>query len=120
MSEELLTSKIINKNLFKFSKQELKLILISDFDITHLKRNKSLEKAFYIEPLYEDLLTKLTLFTLNHFQTRKESQDLYEFISILKDEFLEEFRDISFLKNDLFYVNFFQIIKDIKILDGKI
>ena len=84
LSEDSLISKIINKNLFKFSKQELKLILVSDFDITYLKRNKYLSKAFYIEPLYEDLLTKMVIFSQDHFNKRKESQDLYEFISVLK------------------------------------
>ena len=110
----------MNKNVQKFSKPELKLILISDFDITYLKRNKYLSKAFYIEPLYEDLLTKMVIFSQNYFTKRKESQDLYEFIGTLKEEFLEEFRDISFLKNDLFYINFFRIVKGMAILDGKI
>lgn len=120
LSEDALISKIVNKNLFKFSKPELKLILVSDFDITYLKRNKYLFKAFYIEPLYEDLLTKMVIFSQNHFQQRGESQDLYEFIAALKEEFLEEFKDISFLKNDLFYINFFQIVREMSILDGKI
>ncbi|PZM86911.1 MAG: hypothetical protein DLD55_04175 [candidate division SR1 bacterium] len=120
LEENALISKIINKNLFKFSKQELKLILVSDFDITYLKRNRYLGKAFYIEPLYEDLLTKMVLFSQNHFNKRKESQDLYEFIGLLKEEFLGEFKDISFLKNDLFYINFFSIVRDMAILDGKI
>lgn len=63
-------AKIINKNLFKFSKAELKLILVSDFDITYLKRNKYLNKAFYIEPLYEDLLTKMVLFSQDYFKEK--------------------------------------------------
>ncbi|MDO4714067.1 MAG: sigma factor-like helix-turn-helix DNA-binding protein [bacterium] len=120
LGEDALISKIINKNLFKFSKQELKLILVSDFDITHLKRNKNLGKSFYIEPLYEDVLIKMVLFSQKHFEERGESQDLYEFISLLKDTFVDEFKDIGFLKNDLFYINFFQVVKDIMILDGKI
>lgn len=120
LGEDTLISKIINKNLFKFSKQELKLILVSDFDITYLKRNKEINKAFYIEPLYEDLLTKIVLFTLQHFKERNHSQDLYEFISELKDYFAEDTKDIPSLKNDLFYVNFFSIVKNITILDWKI
>lgn len=120
LGEDALISKIINKNLFKFSKQELKLILVSDFDITYLKRNKEINKAFYIEPLYEDLLTKIVLFTLQYFKERNHSQDLYEFISELKDYFAEDTKDIPSLKNDLFYVNFFSIVKNITILDWKI
>lgn len=120
LGEDALISKIINKNLFKFSKQELKLILVSDFDLTYLKRNKDLERAFYIEPLYEDLLTKLVLFSINHFKARGESQDLYEFISELKEEFAEDLKHIPSLKNDLFYINFFAIVKEMTLLDGKI
>lgn len=120
LGEDVLISKIINKNLFKFSKQELKLILVSDFDITYLKRNKEINRAFYIEPLYEDLLTKLVLFTLQHFKERNQSQDLYEFISELKEYFAEDTKEIPSLKNDLFYVNFFNIVKNVTILDGKI
>ena len=120
LGEDILISKIINKNLFKFSKQELKLILVSDFDITYLKRNKEINRAFYIEPLYEDLLTKLVLFTLQHFKERNQSQDLYEFISELKEYFAEDTKEIPSLKNDLFYVNFFNIVKNVTILDGKI
>ncbi len=120
LSEEALIAKIINKNLFKFSKAELKLILVSDFDITYLKRNKYLNKAFYIEPLYEDLLTKMVLFSQDYFKEKWESEDLYEFIGILKENFLEDFKDIGALKNDLFYINFFQIVRDMAVLDGKI
>ena len=117
LGEDTLIAKVINKNLFKFSKSELKLILVSDFDITYLKRNKYIDKAFYVEPLYEDLLTKIVLFTLDHFKQRGASQDLYEFISLLKEEFLDDFRDISFLRNDLFYINFFQVVRSITVLD---
>ena len=80
-------------------------------------RNKYIDNAFYVELLYEDLLTKIVLFTLDHFETRGTSQDLYEFISVLKEEFLDDFRDISFLRNDLFYINFFQVVRSITILD---
>ena len=48
LGEDVLVAKLINRNLFKFTKDELKLILISDFDVTYLKRNKLLYKAFYI------------------------------------------------------------------------
>ena len=37
LDEDTLLAKIMNKNVQKFSKPELKLILISDFDITYLK-----------------------------------------------------------------------------------
>ena len=46
--------------------------------------------------------------------------DIKEFISVLKDEFADDVRDIPFLKNDLFYINFFSIVRDMSILDWKI
>ena len=33
---------------------------------------------------------------------------------------MEDFKDIGALKNDLFYINFFQIVRDMAVLDGKI
>ena len=80
LCEDILIPKLVNKNVFKFTKQELKLILVSDFDVTYLKRNKYLNKAFYLEPLYEDLLTKMVLTIAGYFEKRAKSQDLYEFI----------------------------------------
>jgi len=120
LPEDSLVSKIINKKLFKFSKQELKLILVSDFDVTYLKRNKFMYKSFYLEPLYEDLLTKMAVFMQDYFDNRNESQDLYEFIGFMKDHFSQEYKDMRHIKNDLFYVNFFATVKKIKVFDGKI
>ncbi|GHW02872.1 hypothetical protein AGMMS50249_6580 [candidate division SR1 bacterium] len=120
LSEDALTAKLINRNLFKFTKTEFKVILISDFDVIYLKRNKFIEKAFYIEPLYEDILTKISIWTKDYFTQRGESQDIYEFIATLKNQMFQEYKDISYLRNDLFYINLFSIIKDVKVFDGKI
>jgi hypothetical protein len=78
--EDVLISKLVNKNLFKFNREELKLILVSDFDVSYLKRNKYINKGFYLEPLYEDMLTRMVLFIQDHFAKRNKSQDLYEFV----------------------------------------
>lgn len=118
--EDGLISKLVNKNMFKFTRQELKLILVSDFDVSFLKRNKYINKSFYLEPLYEDLLTKMVLFIQDYFSSRKNSQDLYEFVWLLKEDFAKDFKEISYLKNDLFYINFFESIRDMSVFDGKI
>ncbi len=118
--EDILIAKLVNKNIFKFSKQELKLILVSDFDVTYLKRNKYLNKAFYLEPLYEDMLTKLVLVISEYFEKRKKSQDIYEFIWNLKDNFAKDYKDVHYLKNDLFFIHFFDTIREISVFDGKI
>ena len=120
LGEDSLVAKIINRNICKFTKEELKVILISDFDVTYLKRNKLLYKAFYIEPLFEDLLTKMALYINNYFEKTKKSEDMYEFIAKIKEDFVKEYKDIPYLKNDLFYVNFFSIIRNISVFDGKI
>lgn len=95
--EDILISKMVNKNIFKFPKQEIKLILVSDFDVTYLKRNKYLNKSFYLEPLYEDLLTKMVLEISSYFQ-RAKSQDLYEFIGYMKDNVAKDYKDVHYLK----------------------
>lgn len=120
LREEKLIAKMINKGIFKFTKQELKLILVSDFDVTYLKRNKLIDRSFYLEPLYEDLLTKITTFILDHFNKRQASQDLYEFIGLLKESFVKDYSDVHYIQNDLFYINFFDTIRDVSVFDGKI
>lgn len=118
--EEDLVKKIVNKNMFKFSSQELKLILVSDFDINYLKRNKLLNKAFYKDPLFEDLLTKMTMWITNYFDKSQESEDVYEFIEKVKSEFYPKHNTIEFLNNTLFYMNFFSSIRGVKVFDGKV
>jgi hypothetical protein len=120
LREDVLISKMVNKNIFKFSRQEIKLILVSDFDVTYLKRNKYLDKSFYLEPLYEDMLTKMVLIITAYFEKRAKSQDLYEFIGYMKDSFAKDYKDVHYLKNDLFYVNFFESIREVSVFDGKI
>ena len=93
LGEDSLVAKIINRNICKFTKEELKVILISDFDVTYLKRNKLLYKAFYIEPLFEDLLTKMALYINNYFEKTKKSEDMYEFIAKIKEDFVKEYKD---------------------------
>ena len=120
LSQDKMLAKMINKNLFKFTKQELKLILVSDFDVTYLKRNKFLDKSFYLEPLYEDLLTKMVIFIADYFNKRNKSQDLYEFIGQIKESFVKQYPTITYLNNDLFYINFFDTVRGINVFDGKI
>lgn len=120
LSEEDLVKKIVNKNMFKFSAQELKLILVSDFDINYLKRNKLLYKSFYKDPLFEDLLTKMTIWITNYFEKKKESEDVYEFIEKVKNEFVTKHTNIEYLNNALFYMNFFSVIRAVKVFDGKV
>jgi len=120
LREEKLIAKMINKGIFKFTKQELKLILVSDFDVTYLKRNKLIDRSFYLEPLYEDLLTKMTIFMLDYFTKRTTSQDLYEFIGHIKSVFTKDYADVHYINNDLFYINFFEAVRGINVFDGKI
>ena len=106
--------------MFKFTKQELKLILVSDFDVYYLKRNKKIKDWFYIEPLFEDVLAEIANYTLNYFKKSNESADLYEFIDHLKEKYHSKYNDISYFENNVFYLNFFKAIDWISVFDWKI
>lgn len=118
--EDTMINKLVNLKKYVFTRQEIKLILVSDFDMTYLKRNKNFNKCFYIDPLFEDFLTVVSLYTKDYFKKRGESVDIYEFASHLKSEFSKKYDQITFLKNDQFFLNFFESLRDIKIFDGKI
>lgn len=118
--EDEIISEIVNLRKYSFTRQEIKLILVSDFDITYLKRNKEFNKCFYIDPLFEDFLTVLALYTTDFFTKRGESIDVYEYALHLRDHFSREYDQISFLKNDQFYLNFFKGLRNFVMFDGKL
>ena len=120
LQEEDLVSKIINKWLFKFTKQELKLILVSDFDIYYLKRNKKVRDSFYIEPFFEDVINEIASYTLDYFNKQWKSSDLYEFIEQLKEKFWKKYEEISYLQTNVFYINFFKSVIGLSVFDWKI
>jgi len=120
LQEDDLIAKLINKWIFKFSGQELKLILVSDFDIYYLKRNKYLNKSFYLDPLFEDLLSQMSVHMTSFFKKKSKAEDLYEFADLLKAEFSKTHENISYLKNNVFYLNFFKVVRWISVFDGKI
>ncbi len=120
LEEKTLVAKLVNKKLFKFNKQELLLILVSDFDIIYLKRNKYIDKSFYLDNLYEDVLTRLALTVENYFEKRGESQSTSELITHMKTTFWREYSDIPFLSQDNFYINFFQSLRSVTTFDGKV
>mgnify|MGYP000131893531 CR=1 FL=1 len=118
--EDQLIAKLINKQIFSFSSKEIKLILVSDFDIAYLKRNKLINKSFYKDPLFEDLLTSMVLYVKDYFEKKWWSEDLYEFIDKIKSHFSSKYENIEYLKNISFYTNFFNTVRGIKVFDGKI
>lgn len=120
LPEDDLIAKLINKWIFKFSGQELKLILVSDFDLYYLKRNRTLNKSFYIDPLFEDLLTEISSYTTSYFETKWISEDMYEFVDHLKDQFSSRHEGIKYLQNNSFYMNFFKSVRGLSVFDGKV
>lgn len=120
LPEDDLIAKLLNKWIFKFSGQELKLILVSDFDLYYLKRNRVINKSFYVDPLYEDLLTNMATYVNEYFQRVSKSEDLYEFVDKLKKEFWTPNPYICHLSNNLFYVNFFKSIRNLSVFDWKV
>lgn len=120
LPEQDVVAKLLNKWIFKFTSQELKLILVSDFDLYYLKRNRSINKSFYLDPLFEDLLTQMSVHIREYFQWKWFSEDLYEFSDKLKSEFAQKHDSIKYLKNNVFYINFFKSIREISVFDGKV
>ncbi len=120
LQEDELVAKLINKKMFEFSPQELKLILVSDFDVNYLKRNRRIDKCFYVDNLFEDLLTSIVIYMNNVFKKSDDSIDIYEFIEMLKDQFVRKYDEVESLKNDMFYVNFFKVVRGIKTFDWRI
>lgn len=120
LPEETLISKLINKQMFNFTAKEIKLILVCDYDIIYLKRNKLINKCFYKEGLFEDLLTNMVIYIKDYFDKKGASEDLHEFIDRLKSQFANKYDSIEYLKNISFYTNFFNCIRGIKTFDGKV
>ncbi len=120
LEEKLLISKLVNEKLFKFSKQELLLILVSDFDIIYLKRNRLIDKSFYLDNLYEDILTRIALTVEEYFSKRGKSQETNEFISYMKGLFSKEYSDVAFLNRDDFYINLFNSLRAVTTFDGRV
>ena len=118
--EEDFTAKLLNKGIGQFNAQELKMIIVSDFDIYYLKRNKRLFKWFYIDPLFEDLLTEISVHVVSYFQKKGQAEDLYEFVDKLSTKYGKEHEDIHYLQNNVFYTNFFKSIKGIATFYGKV
>ena len=118
--EDDFLAKLVNKWIGKFNIQELKMIVVSDFDIYYLKRNRRIWKWFFIDPLFEDLLTDMTIYVTEYFTKKGEAEDLYEFVDKLKDVYTTKYTDIEYLQNNLFYTNFFKSIKWIATFYGKV
>jgi len=118
--EEELISKLVNRWISGLRPQEIKLVIVSDFDIYYLKRNRYINKSFYIEPLYESLLTQIAKFVIDYFNNTKKPEDVYEFIEIVRKKFEILSDRIFYLNNKSFYLNFFKAIRGIVIFDWKI
>ncbi len=118
--EDEFLAKLVNKWIGKFNVQELKMIVVSDFDIYYLKRNRHIRKWFYIDPLFEDLLTEMTHYVVDYFKEKGEAEDLYEFVDRLKSVYTSKYSDIEYLQNNLFYTNFFKAIKWLATFYGKV
>jgi hypothetical protein len=60
------------------------------------------------------------MWTTSYFEKKKESEDVYEYIEKVKNEFYPKHNTIEFLNNTLFYMNFFNVIRGVKVFDGKV
>jgi hypothetical protein len=118
--EDDFIAKLYNKGIGKFNTQELKMIVVSDFDIYYLKRNRRLWKGFYIDPLFEDLMSEMSVHILSYFEKKGEAEDLYEFVDKLKAKYVAQYEEVTYLENNLFYTNFFKSVKGLSTFYGKV
>lgn len=120
MLEAELINKIIDAGVTSFTPAEVKLILMSDFTITHLRRNKLLHKSFYMDPLYETLISIISADVVAHFETQGKSSSMVEYIENLKKTYSAKYPNVKYLKQNQFYMNLFAAIRDASTFDGKV
>lgn len=119
MSRDKLISLIVDTKVTEFNGQELKIVLLSDFDITPLTRNRILENCFYIDPLHEKIISDIATYVHDYFINQANpEQNIYEFIDHVKNEYETKHPNIGYLSNNEFYVNLFDVITEISVFDG--
>ena len=119
MLQDELISKVFS-HWSEFTAPEIKIILMSDFTITHLRRNKLLYKLFYVDNLYEVLLSDIASTVNAYFTDSQEHVSIYEYIEQVKPIFVAKYQNVKFLKDNNFYLNFFHCIRGISVFDGNI
>jgi len=120
VGEDELVMMLYNAKISPFSQEEIRLIVVSDFDLSYLKRNKYIDTALYLDPLYEDLLTHIAVNVSTFFVSRGESQSIYECVDWLKSHYSRSNPDVKFLRTDKFYTSFLPLIRWIVVFDGKV
>lgn len=120
MLEADLIQKVHASDVGEFTTPEIKLILMSDFTITHLRRNKLLHKSFYMDPLYETLISIISGDIVNHFTNEEKSSDMVEYIETLKKTYSTKYPNVQYLKQNHFYMHLFGAIREVSTFDGKV
>ena len=120
MLEGDLVSKVVESGVTTFSPAEVKLVLMSDFTITHLRRNKLLFKSFYMDPLYETLISIISADVVGYFESQGKSSSMVEYIETLKKTYSAKYPNVKYLKQNQFYMNLFSAIRDASTFDGKV
>lgn len=119
MSRDKLISHIVDAKVCEFSGQELKIILLSDFDLTALTRNRILEKCFYIDPLHESLVSDIANYVYDYFVEKNQpEQNVYEFMDHVRSVYEVKYPNVKYLTTNEFYMNLFEVICEISAFDG--
>lgn len=119
MSWDKLISLVIESKVSDLSWQELKIVLLSDFDITPLTRNRILINCFYIDPLHENLISDIATYIQEYFiKNENPEQNIYSFIDHLKAIYEVKYPDVHFLTSNEFYQNLFEIVSEVASFDG--
>ena len=124
MSEWWLIQELLARDDVSLSANELRLLLVSDFDIYYLSRNKFFMKWFYLDPIFEDLLTEIYKFTTEYLVSKGSSEKQDLMAEKLKKVFLDRFSRnislISYLNNDNFYLQVLVLVRTMHLFDWKV
>lgn len=122
--EEQIINTLLEDKDIKLNYNELLLILSSDYDLYYIHRNKRFKRSFFIEPLFEDLISDIHDTTFNFLKKNKEAIDKKTFIDKLIPNFSAKFQRNQSIKdvleNEKLYKKIFTISKDIYQFNNKL
>lgn len=108
----------------KITYNEALLLLSSDTEIYYIHRNKRFEKFFFLEPLFEDIISDINDTTLKILEENKSalSEEMLsiKLIWIFSKKFERNQSIKNILENENMYKNIFNISKNIYTFNGKV
>ena len=124
MEEKELINKLLEDKTINLNYNETLLVLSSDYELYYIHRNKYFQKFFFLEPVFEDLITDIHNTTIKILEDNKTSLDEDMLIAKLSWLFSKQFPRNETLKdillNSFNYKKLFDISKDIYTFNWKV